>query len=78
MANKTIKGILTQAALCAINHCPPVAHYYARLIERGEKKTMVALNNVKKQAGQNCDGTGQNQTKKFIPEYEFAKRYAMG
>ncbi|UKI44940.1 MAG: hypothetical protein L6U16_05820 [Porphyromonadaceae bacterium] len=62
MANKTIKGILTQAALCAINHCPPVAHYYARLIERG-KKDNGGPEQCKKQAGQNCDGTGQNQTK---------------
>lgn len=75
MANKTIKGILTQAALCAINHCPPVAHYYARLIERG-KKTMVALNNVKNKLVRIV--TALVRTKqKFIPEYEFAKRYAM-
>ena len=46
MANRTIKGILTQAALSAIRYCPQMERYFTRLMERG-KKMQVALNNVK-------------------------------
>lgn len=46
MANNLIKAMLTQAALAAVNHCPMMAQYYGRLVERGKKK-QVALNNVK-------------------------------
>ena len=46
MANRQIKAMLTQAALSATNHNPPLRSYYLRLIGRGKKK-QVALNNVK-------------------------------
>lgn len=46
MANKTIKALLTQAALAAVRFNPLISRYYNRLIDAG-KIHPVALNNVK-------------------------------
>lgn len=45
-ANKDLKSLLSQAALCAIRYCPAIAAYYNRLKEKG-KNHWLALNNVK-------------------------------
>lgn len=46
LSNRTLKPLLTQAALVAIRHNPNLSAYYQRLVEKG-KNTQVALNNVK-------------------------------
>lgn len=45
-ADKSLKAVLTQSALCAIKHNRPIKEYYQRLVEMGKHQN-VALNNVK-------------------------------
>lgn len=45
-ANKWLKGLLTQAARCAIKWNTPIRAYFNRLVDKG-KNFPVALNNVK-------------------------------
>ena len=46
MANRMLKALLSEAALCAIRYCPEIKVYYDRMI-MNKKKKQVALNNVK-------------------------------
>lgn len=46
LANKDLKGILSNAATVSIQYCPEMAAYYERLIAKGKNKWL-AKNNVK-------------------------------
>jgi hypothetical protein len=46
LANKQIKALLTQAAICAIRHDPNIRDYYQRKIAEGKNKWLV-INNVR-------------------------------